>query len=252
MRLTKANVDALALPAGKAEGFVWDEDLPGFGVRARGHTKRWVIQYRVGTQQRRESLGDVRKIALEDARKIARARFAQAELGVDPGAARAKARTPVLTLADAADRYLDAKRDRLAPSTFKQAKYHLGALWRPLRERPLEAIKRADIAARLQELIKQHGRTAAARARGHLSTLFTWAMREGLCETNPTIATNNPSAGLPTRDRVLSDHELLMVWSACEDDDFGRIVRLLILTGCRREEIGRLQWSELSSKNRPQ
>jgi hypothetical protein len=42
------------------------------------------VQYRVGAQQRRESLGDVRKVKLDDARKIARHRFAQAELGIDP------------------------------------------------------------------------------------------------------------------------------------------------------------------------
>ena len=55
--------------------------MPGFGVRLRGRSKRWVVQYRSERQQRRESLGDVRKVSLEDARKIARQRFAQVELG---------------------------------------------------------------------------------------------------------------------------------------------------------------------------
>ena len=100
------------------------------------------------------------------------------------------------------------------------------------------------MAARLQEIIKEHGRTSAARARGDLSALFTWALKEGLCETNPVIATNDPGEGIPPRDRVLSDHELAVVWKACQDDDFGRIVPLLILTGCRRE-IGALKWSEV-------
>jgi integrase len=35
------------------------------------------------------------------------------------------------------------------------------------------------------------------------------------------------------------------VWLACGDDDYGRIVKLLILTGCRREEIGGVRWSEI-------
>jgi integrase len=38
---------------------------------------------------------------------------------------------------------------------------------------------------------------------------------------------------------------LAVVWNACLDDDFGRIIKLLILTGCRREEIGALKWHEL-------
>jgi len=71
-------------------------------------------------------------------------------------------------------------------------------------------------------------------------------MKEGLSEHNPVIATNDPEAGVLPRDRVLADHELVAVWKACRDDDFGRIVRLLTLTGCRREEIGSLVWSELN------
>jgi Arm DNA-binding domain len=84
MKLTTDTVTALKRPPGKAEHFEWDTELPGFGVRMRGETKRWVIQYRVGGQQRRESLGDTRKVRLDDARKIARQRFAQAELGTRP------------------------------------------------------------------------------------------------------------------------------------------------------------------------
>jgi integrase len=44
---------------------------------------------------------------------------------------------------------------------------------------------------------------------------------------------------------VLADTELRAIWNACQNDDFGRILRLLILTACRREEIGGIQWSEI-------
>src|SRR5262245_65158031 len=49
----------------------------------------------------------------------------------------------------------------------------------------------------------------------------------------------------PARDRVLDDDELSAIWHACEDDDFGKIVRLLIILGARRTEVGGLRWSEL-------
>jgi hypothetical protein len=91
MKLTAKSAAALVLPDGKRDAFFWDTDLPGFGVRLRDDARRWVIQYRVGSQQRRESLGDCRRITLDDARRIARQRFAQVELGVDPAAARAQA-----------------------------------------------------------------------------------------------------------------------------------------------------------------
>ena len=52
------------------------------------------------------------------------------------------------------------------------------------------------------------------------------------------------------RERTLSEDELVWIWRACGDDDHGRIVRLLILTGSRREEIGGLRCSELDSERR--
>jgi integrase len=249
MKLTTESVAGLRMPAGKTDHIEWDRSLPGFGVRLRGTSKRWIVQYRVGQQQRRESLGDVRKVGIEAARKIARQRFAQVELGSDPAAERIKARQVAaiakLTLGSMAARYLSAKEDRLRPNTYKQAQHHFTNLWKPLLGQSLDSTKRADVANRLQEIIKANGRTAAGRARSNLSALFTWAMKEGLCESNPTIATNDPEEGIKPRDRVLSDPELAAVWQACEDNDFGRILRLLILTGCRREEIGGLKWSEL-------
>jgi integrase len=249
MKLTKTAVTSLKLAAGKAEHFEWDDDLPGFGVRLRGGGARWVVQYRVGSQQRRESLGDVRKVAVEDARKIARNRFARVELGSDPMAEKKKARAVAaaskMTLEAAAERYLAAKQHAVRPATLKAARLHLGTHWKSLASHPIDTIKRVDVAARLQEIISEHGRTSAGRARSNLSALFGWSMREGLCEANPVIATNDPEEGIAPRDRVLSDRELAAVWRACENDDFGRIVKLLILTGCRREEIGGLRWSEI-------
>jgi integrase len=246
MKFTKDAVAALVRPTAKADHIEWDETLPGFGVRLRGAGKAWVVQYRVGARQRRESLGDVRKVSLENARKIARQRFAQVELGIDPAAERAQARAQALTLGLVIDRYLEAKRDVLRPNTFKAAERYFAEHWRPLHDRPLESIRRADVAARLQELVKAHGRTSAARARDNLSALYGWAAREGLCESNPVAMTNDPTQGLPTRDRVLADDEIRAVWNASEDDDFGRIVKLLLLTGCRREEIGGLKWDEVN------
>jgi len=244
MKLTKDAVTALSLPPGKTDHFEWDEALPGFAVRLRGKTKTWVVQFRVGAQQRRESLGDVRKVTLEDARKIARQRFAQVELGVDPAAERARAHAATLTLAVVSNRYLEARKDVMRPNTYKAAERYFRVHWKPLHPRPIEGaakIGRADVAARLQELIKQHGRTSAARARDYLSALYSWSMKEGLCEANPVLATNDPTTGRLPRDRVLSDNEIRIIWNACQDDNFGRIVKLLLLTGCRREEIGALK-----------
>jgi integrase len=249
MRLTDTIVSGLELPAGKTEHFIWDDALPGFGVRIRAGARRWYIQYRVGRQQRRESLGDVRKIKLEAARAVARRRFAAVELGADPAADRVKAKADAVaaknTLGAVADRYLSVKKGELRPSSYTAARRYLTQHWRSLRSLPITAIKRADIAAVMQEITAERGRIAAARARANLSALFGWATREGLCETNPVGATHNPERGVMSRERVLDDGELRAVWNACQDDAFGRIIKLLILSGCRRCEVGDLRWSEI-------
>jgi integrase len=109
---------------------------------------------------------------------------------------------------------------------------------------PLDKISRKDVAARLTRISLESGSIVAARARAQLSALFGWALAHGLCEANPVVGTLAPKNGQP-RERVLSDAELSRIWKACGDDDHGRCTKLLILTGCRRQEIGGMCWSEI-------
>jgi integrase len=59
-------------------------------------------------------------------------------------------------------------------------------------------------------------------------------------------AHQQPEEGAKPRDRVLSNAELVAMWNGCQDDAYGRVVRLLILTGQRREEVGAMSWPELN------
>jgi integrase len=80
-----------------------------------------------------------------------------------------------------------------------------------------------------------------------LSAFFAWAS-----STPPRFKGVNPVNGTRKRDeesreRVLTDAELAAIWNAADlKTDYGRIVRLLMLTGCRRNELGGLQWSEIA------
>src|SRR5262249_41803272 len=85
---------------------------------------------------------------------------------------------------------------------------------------------------------------AAARALTALGGMFAWGVASDLVETNPTIGTKRPKEP-EARDRVLSDDELAAIWRATGDGEFGTIVRLLVLTGQRRGEVGGMTWAEL-------
>ncbi len=63
-------------------------------------------------------------------------------------------------------------------------------------------------------------------------------------DTNPVAFTlHNPERA---RERTLNDAEIKAIWAATDaDGDYPRIVRLCLLTGCRREEIAGLHWSEV-------
>jgi integrase len=98
----------------------------------------------------------------------------------------------------------------------------------------------------LERIAQRSGPIAANRVRAALSALWTWGLRTGLIEADSspvTFTVRNPEK---KRERVLSDDELRAVWAATDDaSDYSRIVRLCLLTGCRREEIGGLRWDEI-------
>jgi integrase len=255
MKLTASNVKTIPLPDSKTDHFEPDDAMPNFYVRVRGNKagnikRNFYVQRRFNGTQYREDLGSVYQVSLTDAREAARIIFGKMAQGINPGAERAKARQQAaivkLTLADVGERYVNAKRDTLTVTSIKAAKRNFRDHWAALAKRPIGEIGRAEVAAVLQKMRKDYGDAAAARARSVLSSAFVWAMREGLCEVNPIIGTNNPAEALQSRDRVLDNAELTAVWRGVEDDDFGKIVKLLILTGARRSEISFLRWSEIS------
>ena len=247
MRLTGPNVSKLSLPDGKSEMIVFDDALPGFGVRIRAGGKRvWVAQYRVGSKQRRVTIGNVEAIGADRARSAAKDILAKVQLGDDPQAVKATERQrAATTLGTVADQYLEGPaKARLKVRSFQEVERHLRVHWKPLRETPIHLVARGDIAARLNTIAKDSGPFAANRARATLSALFGWAMREGHVDANPVIATNKATAEI-SRDRVLTDDESALIWRNCGAADYGQVVRLLILTGQRREEVAGMRWSEL-------
>lgn len=248
LKFTKPALAGLTVPAGQTERIVWDAEVKGFGIRLRATGNRsWVIRPpRSGGASKLHTLGSADAIDLTTARRTARERLAEVELGGDPTKEKREARArAAVTFGSLVERYLTHKEAQGSrASTLYNAKNHLSAHWEPFHDRPLSAITRAEVSNRHREIAAQNGPHAADRALSVLGTFFGWAMREGLVEANP--ASNTNKATVPTkRDRVLTNAELAAVWHQCRDDDFGRIVRLLILTGLRLSEVAEMSWSEI-------
>ena len=248
MRLTRANINRLQLPEGKSDLIVFDDALPGFGIRVRAGGKRvWIAQYRLGTKQRRITLGNVEAVDPDQARQLAKTTLAKVHLGGDPQAEKGDARArAAVTFGAVAERYLCHAEGRLKPRSYEEVERHLLRQWAPLKGLQLHKVTRANVAARLNEIARAHGPYAANRSRASLSAMFTWALRQGEVDSNPVAGTGKATEEV-SRDHVIRDEELAAIWNACRDDDYGRIVRLLFLTAQRREEVGALAQTEIDA-----
>ena len=109
--------------------------------------------------------------------------------------------------------------------------------------RPAERLQKRDVVATLDTLTPSMGRAVAAYGRA----CFAWAANRGTIQANPFMGLRVAPVG--SRDRVLTDPEAAKVWKAvlATPAPYGPIVALLLLTGQRRDEVGGMEWGELSA-----
>ena len=221
--------------------------LPALYLRVRaGGSRTFVIQWRQGQFQRRSTVGKVGILTVDEARRKARKLISGIDDGHDPIAAKAKARVDDRQLFGVlVDEYLAVRARDMKPRSLEQTTLHLRkhceapAQAAAEEDRPRDRRRRAADASQRRE-----APVAADRGRSTLSAFFGWAIGEGIAEVNPVIGTNKSSKG-SSRERVLTDDELVTIWKAAPASDFGRIVKLLLLTGQRRNEIADLRWAEI-------
>ena len=251
MRLDAKTTAALAL-GDKQDVIHFDDTLTGFGFRLRRGAggkmlRSWIVQYRRAGASRRMLIGSADVLSAEQARAKAKKELAAAALGEDPQADKSERRNKDrVTMRSIVEQYLGHREsDWRAPTLRDNTRYLTGPYFKPLHGMAIDKITRRDVASRLIAIKREHSAIVAAAARSKLSAFFVWAMRQGLLENNPVIGTEPPKHAKP-RERVLSDEELAAIWNACGDDGYGRIIRLLILLGQRRKEIGGMTWAELN------
>jgi integrase len=246
---TKAAVRKMQCPPGRSESLFWDAALRGFGMRAlRSGRRSWIYQYRdEHGRTRRMVLGDVSAVNLETARETARQKAAGVAQGANPSLERKKKRAAG-TVFEIVEGYLAYAKERQRSRSFRETERHLLIHAAPLHHDRVETVRRGEIAGLLGRIAAKSGPIAANRLRAALSALWTWSLRTGLIDAdiNPVAFTVRQLE--KSRDRILSGPELRAVWRVTGDGkDYSRIVRLCLLTGCRRDEIGSLRWDEIQN-----
>lgn len=242
MRFTQNKVDNFKPPPEKAEHQEWDDAMTGFGIRFRkGGRGAYFFQYSLHGLQRKVSLGKVDQVRLADAQKEAAQIAAKVARGEDPAAARAeKALKGASTFGSHIEDFLDFLRrndrsDKHLYGVTRSLNTHFAAV----HALAVTDVSRALVAVKLKEVLKNSGARSMGLARAHVRKYYNWMIGEGLCDDNPVKGTNEEGDS-ERRDRVLSPDELVAIWNASGDDDYGTIIKLLILLPLRLEGIGQL------------
>jgi integrase len=251
VRLTDDFVAQLVPSPGKDEKTWWDADVPLFGcrvIRLKGGriARSWTFgPYRIGRKQGRQIIGATSAIKAKDARATAARSYAMVKLSQDPQAEKVKARADQDdTFGAIVAIYLKRKAEELRPRSMVELRRHLEVHARPLHKIALADLTRRDVSTLIAKLADASGNVAANRTGSSIAAYLAWAQREGIVENN--VGANHNKLHEASRERVLSDDELRSVWQATDSDtDYHAIVRLLMLTGMRRAEVGDLRWSEV-------
>jgi integrase len=255
-KLTKRIVDAADVRA--SEYFIWDDDIPGLGLRVLpSGRKGYVVQYRAGRRSRRMSLGPSTVLTCEQARTRAITIIAAAKNGKDPAAERDAGRK-VITVKELADRFdKEHISIRVKASTAKEYRRNLERFILPALGRlTITNITRADVAKFHHDL--RHIPYQANRCMEVISKMFSLAEMWGLRPDGSNPRKHIRKYPEEKRERFLSAAELRCIGEVlremeCEGIELPSAIlaaRLLILTGCRLNEIMTLKWEyiDLSEK----
>lgn len=245
-KLLEGTVARISVPEGKREILVFDDTLPGFGIRKFASGKAsFFVKYQIGAQQRKITLGAVVPGVVAEMRKKASDILAKARLGQDvAGEKKAERAKKSAKVGELVKKYLSSRQGELRSAYFVEITRYLERYWAPLHSLSIENVTRKDVVICLDEIAAERGKVTADRAKEALSGLFAWAIDKSYLDASPVHSIRRRATN-GSRERVLSEQELAEIWQACRDDDYGYIVRLLILTGQRRREIGDLAWSEI-------
>jgi hypothetical protein len=279
--LSKRTVDG-ALPCGRRY-HIWDSKLTGFGLRVEASgTKTFIVRYRAdgggrSAPRRFVTVGRFGALTAEEARKQAKTLLGAAAKGDDPAGDRKKKRHE-MTMTALIDFYADEgcfiqrgmhqgepMKERTKAYTLARLRHHVvpllghkrlseigtGEIERFVRDVAAGKTARDDKMEPRKRIIVRGGEGAARKVVRDLSAVFSFATRRGIMATNPVEKASVRKTD-NRRERFLTLEEVTRLgaaFDALEADGANpkaiAIARLWALTGCRRDEIAGLRWSEI-------
>lgn len=265
VKLSKNIVDSI--PDDCKNKYFWDSELKGFGIRAQGKAKSWIIKYR--NKYRKQcmyTIDSVYKISATDARKKAQELFADIKLnGTDPSQLKNELKND-LSVSELCDIYLNEGVYNKKPSTIDGDRsrirshvipligsYPIKSLNKQIIEKLILDITNGKTAKKVKSdksrgmTIVSGGRATAKRVFETFSSILTFAERRGLIGSNPAIGVPKPK--LKAKEAFLTIDEYKELGKAIREAEKLKLnqtsinaIKLLAMTGCRKGEILSLKW----------
>jgi integrase len=253
MRLTVKNVETIRPGANRRE--IPDGHMPGlYLILQPSGARSWAVRYRFQGATRKHTLGSFPAINLKAARAVAGKALRTVAEGRDPSREKILARA---AKADSVGRIVEeflerhvrrSNRASTARETERLFRQDVLPCWR---SRMVHDITRRDVLALLDRIVDGGAPIVANRVLAAIRKFFNWCVARDIIAVSPCAGVKPPTLER-ARDRMLSDAELKLVWQAAGElgFPFGPLVRLLILTGQRRDEVAGMKWDEVDFERR--
>jgi integrase len=244
MKFTTKSVEAIAPAAVRKE--IPDSLMRGLYLIIQPTGARsWAVRYSHHGKSRKLTLGGYPVFNLAQAREAAAKALRTVAEGRDPGRERQAARADSIEAiaTQFIERYSKRhNRPRTIATNEALLRRYVLPQWRG---RAVRDIRRRDVISLVDGVAREYP-IAANRVLALVSKMFSWALETDIIEVSPCAGVKPPSAER-SRERVLSDEELRQVWNGAValGSPWGSIVRLLLLTGQRRDEVAMMTWAEL-------
>ena len=252
--LTDVQIKKLPTPTTRRE--IPDGKIAGlYLVLQPSGGKSWALRFRDAGKSAKLTLGPYPTLDLANARRRAQEALGEVASGKNPAADKKAARQAQKAANSTADRVKDVAeafvekyvKRKVGDSWAREAERLLAKEINPkLGTKRLGEVKKSEIHDLLDGIVDRGAPIVANRTLAVFRRLCNWAVERGVIDKSPCDKIKAPSAE-ETRDRVLSDDEIRLAWSAFDSvgHPFGPLAKLLLLTGARRDEIAGADWSEI-------
>jgi integrase len=253
-------------PQGKDDERYYDPQMPGLHIRLlKTGRAAWKVRFKSLGRSYNIKIGDVRTVDRAQAIKKAKELRNKTELGdLDPNKARReRMNANKVKFITCVPSFIEAKKlhDNIRdPTAGIWESLLTKSAFKTVHNLPLDEITRAQLQICINDVARKRGKIAARSCWAAMHVFFEWAIGNQLPDDhhNPMAKVKRPPRN-PSRSRVLTDDEIRLIWSTCEkrkiattnhgrelaNPDIFVAIQLLLLTGCRAQEIGDLTRSEV-------